>query len=150
MSASECQVLGCLWGNRLQNFHLEFPKMKLCEFVRVPTVSNWAKFVVQISQDEALTPVGHLFISVHPSCVHLATLKIHSVSRTPLNFEQRTSLEVVNSSGNEAISLVRFSFLFASARMLEWSVLADCYWAVWGHAVRKKSERWRVVWGKVG
>ena len=113
MSASECQVLGCLWGNRQQNFHFESPKIKLCEFVRVPTVSDWAKFAVQILQDEALTPVGHLFIFVHPSCVHLATLKIHSISQTPLNFEQRTSLEVVNSSGNEAISLVRFSFLFA-------------------------------------
>ena len=49
----------------LQNFQFEFPKMKLCEFVRGATVSDWAKFAVQISKDEAPTPlltVGLLFI----------------------------------------------------------------------------------------
>ncbi len=116
ISTSECQVLGYLWGNRLQNFQFETPKMKLREFARVPTVSNWAKFTVQILKAEAPTPlltVGLLFIFMHLSHVHLATLKIHSVSQTPLNFEQRTLPEVVNNSGNEATSLVRILFLFA-------------------------------------
>ena len=112
MSASECRVLGGLRGNRLQNFQFEFPKMKLHEFVRVPMVSDWAKFAVQISKDEAPTPlltVGLLFIFSHLLCVHLATLKIHSVYQTSPNFEQMTSLEVVNNSGNEATSLARIS-----------------------------------------
>ena len=90
--------------------------MKLREFVRVPMVSDRAKFAVQISKDEALTSlltVGLLFIFVHLSHVHLATLKIHSVSQTSLNFEQRTSPEVVNNSGNEATDLARIPFLFA-------------------------------------
>ena len=116
MSASECYVLGCLRGNRLQNFQFESTNMKLHEFFRVPMVSDWASFAVQISKDEALmTPltVGILFIFVHLLCVHLATLKIHSVSQTPPKFEQRTSLEVVNSSGNEVTSLTRILFLFA-------------------------------------
>ena len=114
MSASECQIFGCLLT--AQNFQFKSPKIKICEFVRVPMVSNWAKFAVQISKDEAPTPlltVGLLFIFMHLSHVHLAILKIHSVSQTPPNFEQRTSLEVVNSSGNEATSLVRIPFLFA-------------------------------------
>ena len=69
--------------------------MKLHEFVRVPGV-NWARFAVKISKDEALTPlltVVLLFIFVHLSCVHLSALKIHSISQTPMNLEQRTSLE---------------------------------------------------------
>ena len=56
MSASECQVLGYLRGNQLQNFQFETAKMELREFVRVPTVSDWAKLAVQISKDEARTP----------------------------------------------------------------------------------------------
>ena len=42
--------------------------MKLCEFVRVPRISDLAKFVVQILKDEALTPlltVGLLFIFMY-------------------------------------------------------------------------------------
>ena len=116
MSASECQVLGGLWGNWLQNCQFESPKMKLHEFVRVPTVSDWAKFAVQISKDEAPTPlltVGLLFILGHLSRVHLTTLKINSVSQTSPNFKQTTSPEAVNNSGNEAISLTRILFLFA-------------------------------------
>ena len=69
------------------------------------------RFPVQISKDEALTPVGLLFIFVHLSCVHVAILKIHSIS--PPNFEQRTLLDVVHNSGNEARSLMRIPFLFA-------------------------------------
>ena len=64
--------------------------MKLREFV-----------TVQISKDEALMPmltVGLFLIFTHLSHVHLATLKIHSVSQTPPNFEQKASLEVVNNS----------------------------------------------------
>ena len=116
MSASECQVFGGPRGNWLQNFQFESPKMKLREFVRVPTVSDWAKFAVQISKDEAPTPlltVGLLFIFGHLSHVHLTTLKIHSVSQTLPNFEQTTSPEVVNNSGNEATTVVRIPFLFA-------------------------------------
>ena len=98
--------------------------MKLREFVRVPTVSGGAKFAVQISKDEALMPlltVG-LFIFGQLSHIHLATLKIHSVSQTLPNFEQTTSPEVVINSGNEATSLTRIQFLFAYAKMLVWSV----------------------------
>ena len=116
MSASECQVFGCLRGNRLQNFQFESPKMKLPEFVRVPMVSDRTKFAVQISKDETLTPfltVGLLFIFMHLSRVQLATLKIHSISQTSQNFEHKTSPEVGNSSGNEATSLARIPFLFA-------------------------------------
>ena len=85
MSESECWVFGGLWGNQLQNFQFEPPKMKLQEFVRVPTVSDWAKFAVQISKDAAPTPLltaGLLFISGCLSHVHLVTLKIHSSSQT--------------------------------------------------------------------
>ena len=70
-------------------------------------------------RDEALTPllrVGLLFIFMHLSCVHLATLK------TPLNFEQRMLSEVVHKRENEAKNLVRILFLFAYARMPAWSV----------------------------
>ena len=105
-----------LWGNQLQNFQFESPKMKLCEFVRVPIVSDWAIFAVQIWKDEAPMPlliVGLLFILGHLSRVHLATLKIHSVSQTSPNFKQRTSPEVVNNSGNEGTSQTRILFLFA-------------------------------------
>ena len=67
----------------------------------MPKVSDCAKFAVEISKDEAPVPVltvGLLFISMHLSCVHLATLKIHSISQTPPNFKQRASPEVVNNS----------------------------------------------------
>ena len=90
--------------------------MKLCESVRMPTVSDWAKFAVQISKDEAPMPlltVGLLFIFARLSHVHLATLKIHSFSQTPPNFKQKISPEIVNNSGNEAKSLARIPFLFA-------------------------------------
>ena len=116
ISASEWQVLGYLRGNQLQNFQFDTPKMKLCEFVRVPTVSDRAKYAVQISKDKALTPlltVGLLFILMHLSRVHLATLKIHSVSQIQPNFEQRTSPEGVNNSENEATSQARIPFLLA-------------------------------------
>ena len=86
--------------------------MKLHEFVGVPT----AKFAVQISEDEAPMPlltVTLLFIFLHLLCVHITTLKIHSISQAPLNFEQRTLPEVVNSRRNEATSFVRILFLFA-------------------------------------
>ena len=113
MSTSECRVFGDL---PLQYFQFEFSMKKLHEFVRVPTVSDWAKFAVQISKDEALMPllkVGLLFIFGHLLRIHLATLKIHSVSQTSPNFKQTTSPEVVNNSGNEATSLTRIPFLFA-------------------------------------
>ena len=69
-----------------------------------------------------LLTVGLLFIFGHLSYVHLATLKIHSVSQTSLNFKQMTSPEVVNNSGNEVTSLARAPFLCAYAKMLVWSV----------------------------
>ena len=100
----------------MPNVQFESPKMKLRVFVRVPTVNDGAKFAVEISKDEALTPlltVGLLFIFGHLSRVHLATLKIHRVSQTSPNFEQTTSREVVNNSENEATSLTRIPFLFA-------------------------------------
>ena len=103
-------------GFRVQNFQFESPKMKLHEFVRVPMVSDWTKFAVQISKDEALTPlltVGLLFIFVHLSSVHLTTLNFQSIFQTPPNFERRTSPEVASNSENEATSLARITFLFA-------------------------------------
>ena len=115
MSTSESQVLGGL-GGTMQDFQFESPKMKLREFVSVPTVSDWAKFAVQISKDEAPMPlltVGLLFIFGHLSHIHLTTLKIHSVSQTSLNFKPRTLLKVVNNSRNKATGLVRIPFLFA-------------------------------------
>ena len=84
--------------------------IKLYEFVRVPTVSNQAIFAVQISKDEAPKPLptaGDLFTFVHLS------LKIHSDSQTPLNFEQKTLPAIINNSRNEATSLTRIPFLFA-------------------------------------
>ena len=48
--------------------------MKLCEFVRVPSVSICAKFAFQILKAEASTPlltVGLSFVFVHLLCVHL-------------------------------------------------------------------------------
>ena len=114
MSTSECQVFRCLWGNRLQNFQFESPKIKLREFVRVPTVSDSQICSSNLKRiSDTIAFVGLLFIFGHLSCVHLATLKIHSVSQTSLHFEQRTLPEVVNNSGNEAISLVRIPFLLA-------------------------------------
>ena len=56
-----------------------------------------------------LLKVGLLFIFMHLSCVHLTTLKVNSVSQTPPNFEQRTSMEVANNSRNEAKSLRKSS-----------------------------------------
>ena len=92
----------------MQNFQL----MKLCEFVRAPTVSDRAKFGVQISKDEAATPlltVGLLFILGHLSRVHLATLKIHFAELRAKDITRY----VVNNSRNEAASLARIPFLFA-------------------------------------
>ena len=62
-----------------------------------------------------LLTVGAFFIFVHLLCVHLTTLKIHSVSQIPPNpnFEQRTLPEVVNNSGNKATRLLRIPLLFA-------------------------------------
>ena len=61
------------------------------------------------------------------SCIHLATLKIHNVSQTPLNFEQMTSPEVAHNSRNEAKSLMRILFLLASDRMPVCQVLCTPY-----------------------
>ena len=92
-----------------------------------------------------LLAVGLLFIFGHLSHVHLTTLKIHSVSQTPLNFKQRTSLEVVNNSRNEATSLMRILFLFASDGMPAWSMclLADAGQSgVTWYEKRAGSDRW--------
>ena len=122
--------------------------MKLHEFVRVARVSTWAKIAVQISNDEAPMPlltVGFLIIFMHVSCVHFATLKIHSVSQTP------TKLWTKDITGS-------------SAQSQRWVLQESCsclcklgckygacgYQAVWGCAVRKKSGWWWAVWGKVG
>ena len=127
MAASECQVLGCLRCNWLSKCQFESLKMNLCEFVRGPRVSDWAKFAVQTSKDEAPTPlltVGLLFIFMHLLCVHLATLKICSVSEsTKLQTKDiawsskqqwkqgykshENPAEAANNSGNEATSLMR-------------------------------------------
>ena len=96
--------------------------------------------------------VSLLFIFMHLSCVHLATLKIHSVSQsqTQQNFEQRTSPELVNNSGNEAKSLTRIMFLLSICLIWDASMehlLTRCYQAVWGRTVRKKE---RAVTGGLG
>ena len=109
----------------LHSFQIEPPKMKLCEFVRVPRVSDWARFAVQISKGEALMPwltVGLLFIFMQLSCVHLTALKMDSVSQTPPNFEQKTSVKVVHNSRNKATSVVRFpSCLHKLGCQCDWS-----------------------------
>ena len=87
---------------------------------------------------------------MHLSHVYLTTLKIHSISQTPPNFEQRTSLEVVNNR-NEATSLMRIPFVF----VISWDASMECLltgrnWAVQGHMVWKKNGQLWAVWGKVG
>ena len=58
MSASECQVLGYLWGNRLCKISsLNLQRWNWLWFCRVSTVSDWAKFAVQIPKDEAWMPL---------------------------------------------------------------------------------------------
>ena len=56
------------------------------------------------------------------TCVHLATLKIRSVSQTPPNFEQKTLPETVNNSRNEATSPEKIPFLFAQVGLPVWSM----------------------------
>ena len=68
------------------------------------------KHQTKVSAHFVFSPVCEYSVLVY---VHLAALKIHSVSQTSPNFEQRTSPEVVNNSGNEATSLARIPFLFA-------------------------------------
>ena len=124
----------------MQNFQSESPKMKLHEFVRGPTVSDGARFAVQISKDEAPTPlltVGLLFILVHLSRVHLTTLKVHSVSQTWLNFEQRTLPEVANNSGYKSHKNPVPICISRDASMER--LLAGHCGAVWGCSVRQKS-----------
>ena len=127
--------------------------MKLREFVRVPMVNDWAKFAVQVSKDETPTPlltVGLLFILGYLSRVHLATLKIHSVSQTSPNFEQMTSPDVVNNSENKATSRENPVPICISRDASMEHLLASRYRAIWGFTVRKKSGQWRAVWGQVG
>ena len=83
MSVPEYQVLGGLWGNRLlQNFQFESPKMKLREFVRVPTVSEWAKFDLNLKgwSSDAIAN-SRAFDYFQPS-----------IARTPRNFENSQRL----------------------------------------------------------
>ena len=85
-----------------------------------------------------LLTVGLLFIFVHLSCVHLATLKIHSISQTQLNLKTKdiagSRKQGYKSHGNPVPVCISRD---ASMEHL----LASCYQAVWGHAVRKKSGR---------
>ena len=57
--------------------------MKLREFVRVPTVSDWAKFAGQISKDEASNTIAksRAFVYFRPS-----------ITRPPCNFENSQRL----------------------------------------------------------
>jgi len=115
-----------IWTTNLaqKNFQFQSPKMKLHEFVRVPMVSDWARFAVQISKDEAPTP---LLISDTIADSRAFVYFGASIACPPRNFEnsqhlsnskQRASPEVVNNSGNKATSLVRIPFQFAYAEML--------------------------------
>ena len=78
MSASECQVRG---GGAYEVTDCTISSLNCQRWNSVSLlgkakVSSWAKFAVQISKDEAPTPlltVGLLFIFMHLSCVHLAT-----------------------------------------------------------------------------
>ena len=79
MSAFECQVFGGLQGNWLQNFQFESPKMKLHEFVKVPTVSNWANLQFKWSSDA---------IANSRACVYFRP----SITRPPHNFENSRRL----------------------------------------------------------
>ena len=90
-----------------------------------------------------LLTAGLLFIFVHLLCDRLTTWKIHSISQTQPNFEQRTSPEVVLSSVNEATNLTRIPYLFA------W----DSVWRVWLLATIRQScskKKEQVVMGSLG
>ena len=65
--------------------------MKLCEFVRVPRISDLAKFVVQILKDEALTPLLTVGLLFKFSCIYgmpisqlrnFTSLKLHQTLNT--------------------------------------------------------------------
>ena len=134
MSASECQVLESLQGNRLCKISSVNLQRWSSVSVRVPTVSDCNKFAVQILKDEALMPLltlGLLFILGHLSRVHLATLKIHSISQTLQNFKQRTSLAKQSQKrgykSRENPVLICISLDASMERLL-----ANRYRAVWG------------------
>ena len=108
ISTSECQVLRYLQGNRLckisslklQRWSSVSAHGKQLSHICSSNLKGWSSDVIANSR---------AFVYFCASCVHLATLKIHSISQTPPNFKQRTLQEVVNNSGNEATSLL---FLF--------------------------------------
>ena len=80
---------------RVAYLHVAFPRhvAKDCE-----KVVNFERIFLYEPCPMSLLTVGLLFIFVHQLCVHLATLKIHSISQTPPNLEQRTSPEVAYNS----------------------------------------------------
>ena len=136
---------------RVPTGQFESAKMKLHKFVRVPRVSDWDKFAVQISKDEAPTLT---LLTVGLLCIFCA-----SIVRPSRNFENsqhlsnsaelKTSLEVVHNSGNELqVSWETDSYLHnlgcqygASANQLLLGSLGSCS--------KKKCMQWWVVWGKV-
>ena len=68
MFASGCQVLGAYGVTDFAKFLVWISKDEAPWVCVSPMVSVWAKFAVQISKDEALTPlltVGLLFIFGH-------------------------------------------------------------------------------------
>jgi len=128
------------WGKKL----LSYPA----------TVSNWAKFAVQISKGWSSDAFANsrAFVYLHaffvcPSCNFENSQHISDSTE----LLKRTSPEVVNN---------KQGYKFKSCEnpvpiCISWDasvehLLAGCYQAVRGHAVRKKSGRWQAVCGKVG
>ena len=111
MSASECQILGCLQGNwlcKISSLNLQrWSSVSLLRGAHSKWLSHICSSNLKGWSSNAIAK-SRAFVYFRPS-IHLATLKIQCLS----NFEQTTSPEVVNNSGNEATSLARIPFLFA-------------------------------------
>ena len=124
----------------------------LREFVRVPRVSNWAIFAVQISKDEALTPL----LTLNSRAFVYFCASIMCPSR---NFENSQHLSNSTELWTKDIAGIRkqgyksrntpIPICISRDASME-CLLTGRYWAVRGYMVWKKSRQWRVVWGKVG
>ena len=137
-----------------QNFQFESPKMKLREFVRVPTVSDWAKFAVQISKDEALTPLPKIGDFVYfCASITCPSRNFENLQRLSDSTELQTK-DITGSSKQEwkrgYKSRENPVPVYISRDASTDRLLASRYRAVWGCTVRQKSGRWRAVWRQVG
>ena len=126
MFGFECQVLGCLQGNRLYKNFQRWSSMSLL----VPTVREWAKFAVQISKDEVPTPSIVWPYRSFENSQHLSNstkLKPKDIARSSKQ-QQKQGYKSCKNPIPICISQD------ASTEHL----LARCYWAVWGRAVSKR------------